>query len=348
MILLLILFFGFKSFAFAIGNRLKDTVSIITFKGWELSELKIYSIRGVKLNSKVFDSVVTIKAFEDKIIINYDTLSKCKVTSLTGGFITLKKDSLIKRTVRGVVYISCSNGLLNIVSKVPIKDYLASTLACETSVSEPIEYMIALSVLQRNYFVSHLARHDSVDLCDNTHCQKAFSKIVTSKHYTAISKGLKIRLGKLDTIPCYYSANCGGRTLTPLEVWNNEEYGYSSIECNNCSKGKYYRWVREIVSTTRVDEFLRSANETPFIDDNFKIRFGREFGFNIILSNTVDKIEKRNKKFIIHGKGFGHRIGLCQEGAIMLAKKGFTPMDILRYYFPNVSIITDMEYFLDK
>lgn len=365
-----------------VSKKKNDSVTVLTFNGWNVSSLKIYGTNGFVLNSIKYNNEIELIAKDSNIFLNDSLLPECKISCGLYSFLILKKDSSVIRYIRGTVSISANENKMVIVAKVPLKDYLALTLASETESSDPLEYMAALSVLQKNYLLKarfNKGRHPNSELCDNTHCQRAFSVKATSKHYTAVSKGSKIELTANEP-PCLYSANCGGGTLTPKEVWqysqndkqlsqvtdsnttvtgrdNSEGNGeknsessnltslqaYSNVECRYCSKGKYFSWKREIQASQKVDEVIRTAPECPFIDDNFKIRFGREFGFNIILSNTVSKIERRNGKFIIYGKGFGHRIGLCQEGAIELANQGNGAAAILRFYFPNAKIISSMK-----
>ena len=38
------------------------------------------------------------------------------------------------------------------------------------------------------------------------------------------------------------------------------------------------------------------------------------------------------------GRGYGHGIGMCQQGAMEMARVGYTWQDILHFYFDNVSI----------
>ncbi|MDO9584941.1 MAG: amidase, partial [Syntrophales bacterium] len=38
-------------------------------------------------------------------------------------------------------------------------------------------------------------------------------------------------------------------------------------------------------------------------------------------------------KFILHGAGWGHGVGLCQIGAAVMAIRGFAATDILAHYF---------------
>ena len=44
------------------------------------------------------------------------------------------------------------------------------------------------------------------------------------------------------------------------------------------------------------------------------------------------------ERFIFHGAGWGHGVGLCQIGAAVMAMKGFTTEDILKHYFPGTRI----------
>jgi SpoIID/LytB domain protein len=38
-------------------------------------------------------------------------------------------------------------------------------------------------------------------------------------------------------------------------------------------------------------------------------------------------------RFILHGAGWGHGIGLCQIGAAVMATKKYSAEDILKHYF---------------
>lgn len=44
------------------------------------------------------------------------------------------------------------------------------------------------------------------------------------------------------------------------------------------------------------------------------------------------------KRFILHGAGWGHGVGLCQIGAAVMASKGFKTEQILTHYFPGVEL----------
>lgn len=43
-------------------------------------------------------------------------------------------------------------------------------------------------------------------------------------------------------------------------------------------------------------------------------------------------------KLVLTGKGFGHGVGMCQWGAHLMAKKGMSPEEIVKFYFKDIEI----------
>ncbi|WP_407930536.1 SpoIID/LytB domain-containing protein, partial [Ignavibacterium album] len=57
--------------------------------------------------------------------------------------------------------------------------------------------------------------------------------------------------------------------------------------------------------------------------------------FYVEKNNTIEGIPQ---KFILHGAGWGHGVGLCQIGAAVMAEQGYQFDEILIHYFPNAKI----------
>jgi stage II sporulation protein D len=51
---------------------------------------------------------------------------------------------------------------------------------------------------------------------------------------------------------------------------------------------------------------------------------------------------KEGNTIILKGRGYGHGVGLCQEGAMVMAAKGFKFSEIITFYYTDV-IITDIK-----
>ena len=50
----------------------------------------------------------------------------------------------------------------------------------------------------------------------------------------------------------------------------------------------------------------------------------------------------------LKGKGYGHGVGMCQSGALRLAREGKNYWDILSFYYPGTQISTDWMYYEGK
>ena len=56
------------------------------------------------------------------------------------------------------------------------------------------------------------------------------------------------------------------------------------------------------------------------------------------LYSSAFVVAVEDDRFIFHGAGWGHGVGLCQIGAAVMATKGFSTEEILKHYFRGVKI----------
>src|SRR5689334_21887346 len=70
---------------------------------------------------------------------------------------------------------------------------------------------------------------------------------------------------------------------------------------------------------------------------DFKIIVGRVLGWNVLKSSRFE-VSRSGSNFIFRGSGFGHGLGLCQEGAHVMAARGASYHKILEKYFPGITI----------
>ena len=66
--------------------------------------------------------------------------------------------------------------------------------------------------------------------------------------------------------------------------------------------------------------------------------FGKELEIRRILSEThlyssAFDVEQTPDAFVLHGKGWGHGVGMCQIGAAVMSEKGFPYSNILTFYY---------------
>jgi stage II sporulation protein D len=56
------------------------------------------------------------------------------------------------------------------------------------------------------------------------------------------------------------------------------------------------------------------------------------------LKSSFFSIEDTGDKIIFNGKGYGHGIGMCQQGAMEMARVGYTWKDIIYFYFFDIQV----------
>ena len=97
----------------------------------------------------------------------------------------------------------------------------------------------------------------------------------------------------------------------------------------------------------RIIDFKQQRRKTFFLDPSFGIPLRdirREYG----LKSTYFNTEQVGDKILFKGKGFGHGIGLCQEGAMQMIRKGFSSEEVLKYYFSGAKTFDCREKIIYK
>jgi SpoIID/LytB domain protein len=100
------------------------------------------------------------------------------------------------------------------------------------------------------------------------------------------------------------------------------------IKSFSLSRNKKSQRVRELVIQTEKEEFIfEGLDIRKVLRENDKILWSNYF-----------YIEEKQDSIIINGKGAGHGCGMCQWGAIGMARKGFRYDEILKHYYRGIRI----------
>lgn len=268
---------------------------------------------------------------------------------------------------RGKFKIYLEDEKLNIVEYLDIERYLWGVLAPEMGPTWPYEALKAQAVAARTYALYHLKRGIHYDLTATmkhqvyTGFESLSPQIISAVNETA-GEVLTYK-GKL--FPAYYHANSGGHTTNPTAVWNTEKiYPLHGIPDPYAKFSKHYSWVVFILSRDIVEFLNRNGQFVSKVKD-FKIhskdKTGRTVKFAVITdkgkikidakslrdfigsyelkSTLITRIERTNNGFKLYGRGWGHGIGLCQDGAKRMADLGFNYKKILEFYYPKSKIV---------
>ncbi len=277
------------------------------------------------------------------------------------------------RVATGVVSITSKGGVLEVIAAMPLEQLVASAVSAELADVDDSAALEATAIALRSYLVTRTAhRGQGFDVCDSTHCAHSQGAPDPDDAHDRVaidacrrSEGLVLMVNG-DVLPGYCTASCGGRTVTPADVWGSRAAGYASVRCAWCRTSAYYRWSRslkvsDVNSATRAltgdrsqsdidvyvaalrsgvaaDVVVRSnGRETEVTGDAFRLSVGRRLGWDAIPSNKF-QIERRRDFYVIRGSGYGHCIGLCLAGAVTLAREGRDARAIIATYFPGAGI----------
>jgi stage II sporulation protein D len=243
---------------------------------------------------------------------------------------------------------------------VEIDKYIAGVVEAEAGPSAHIEFYKAQVLLARTYALGHMERHsgEGFNLCDGVHCQAYKGKSTKNPSIlkaTDETKGLVVVDSKNELIVGTFHANCGGQTANSGDVWLTSYNYLTSVNDNYCRNLPSSQWEMRIP----LDDwkaFLESkgvdVENLPLTSFNFNPK-SREYKYpiadkNIPLIDIRNHFNLRSAFFTVEvisnsvrlkGKGYGHGVGMCQDGAMHMARRGKSFEDIILYYFTGVNIV---------
>ncbi len=263
------------------------------------------------------------------------------------------------------------------VEEIEFDTYLYSVVSAEMPASYELEALRAQAVVARTYTIYkivHGSKHENADICDSSLCCQAWiskenrlarweeekreeywNKIVDSVDSTS---GRYITY-KGEPINSFFHSNSGGITELPVNVWGGS-YPYLQVVETAGEEG--YNGYHSDVQLSK-DELIQKMLE-KYAD--FQIHFEEENCIQILElteSGRVKTMKVGNKNLsgvevrTIFGlksakfecqvegdcvkfqvTGYGHGVGLSQNGSDVLAKQGKTYEEIIKHYYKEVEI----------
>ena len=254
-----------------------------------------------------------------------------------------------------------------LVEHVDLENYLYGVLPYEMSYSWPIEALKAQAVAARTYTLKTLehSKNKYFDLYSDVRSQMYKGG---GKQYPSVKEAVDATKNKVLTYNdklfyTYYHGNCGGGT-DDVKSWNPHASSIKPLSGASCaydSHSKSYSFKQEIpyakvssyvhgiglpgsvksvkvahrTSTGRATKLtVHTSKGTKTIAcNNFRLAVG-------LRSCKLTKLQLSGKTLHAAGHGYGHGIGMCQDGANGMAKAGKNYEQILKNYYPGAKITT--------
>jgi stage II sporulation protein D len=254
-------------------------------------------------------------------------------------------------------------GTMVFVNNCDIEQYIAGVVRTEGGPGKNLEFHKSQAVLARTYMYRHFERHiiDRYNLCDNTHCQ-AFNGISDDSVINRAAletKGLIILDSDSTLVLSAFHSNCGGETSISEDVWLSGHYYFKSVIDPYCRSSRNASWKKRIPlsewegylknsgfdfveKTPPSYNFQQTSRLNNYRVGSFSLPF-RQIRNDLDLRSSFFSVIQEGDSIAFNGRGYGHGVGLCQEGAMVMAGRGFKFEGIIRFYYSGV-IITDIKY----
>lgn len=320
------------------------------------------SVEGKKLRLKMG---VVDKGLYSKIVVHQNNI---------GSSITLdprSNTSIKHRKYEDDVELTVSDNAITIVNMVDIDNYLSGVVESEGGGGQHIEYYKVQALMSRTYALKYVNKHikEGFSLCDRVHCQAYHSML---RFTPLIREAVQSTSGSVmldannQLIDSYFHANCGGQTCEPDYVWNNPIPYLTTFVDTFCIYTKQAKWEKRIPKTDwenyMITQFNYPIKDSLWKDQLYNFTQDERKAFYLTpalgiplrdirqkygLRSTFFSTHLEGEEVVISGRGFGHGVGLCQEGAMKMARSGYDFRQIARFYFPGARIIdlSEKEFF---
>lgn len=257
--------------------------------------------------------------------------------------------------------VTISAGHLKLINRVYLEHYVGGVVEAESGSKQNIEYYKLQSIVCRTYALNNLRRHEDegFHLCDQVHCQvyhgtSRFTELIPEA--VSATKGQVVVDSNIDLVTAAFHSNCGGQTIPAEHVWSKRVPYLQSVRDTFCLEGKHARWETRIPRHKWV-QYMRTRQGAGRMGGHGSLDFNeadqrevyyassdseihlKEIRRDWNLKSTFFRIEEDEQDVLILGRGFGHGVGMCQEGAMRMSEIGYSHADIIHFYYKDVHII---------
>jgi stage II sporulation protein D len=271
----------------------------------------------------------------------------------------INPDVSFKRIYNGNLICKSDLGSVLLINTPETEDYIAGVVKSEAGSGATIEYFKTQAVIARTYSYKYEKKHinDNYNLCDGVHCQ-VYQGITTDTLIIRAVKETKAEVivdkDSLLIISAFHS-NCGGETVASEDVWLTDQPYLKRVVDPYCLSSRNATWEKKISLSDWID-YLKNSGYTGPTGNPLVFNFATKtravnytsgtftWSVNLLridfkLRSTYFSVVSEGDSLVLKGRGYGHGVGLCQEGAMVMAKKGMNYEAIIKFYYSGVMII---------
>jgi len=327
-------------------------------------------------NVKVFptdlktESAVTLTYFEGKIrmergveLIGFFSEIEFIGTKYNNVF-SLKTQQLSKaRVYEENLKVTVNDSKLAITNTIGLEKYVSGVVQSEVfGSSDEVEFFKIQAIVSRTYCLANMNRHlhQGCNLCDGVHCQaykgRCTQADILRGTFESFSDVIVDTADKL--ISAAYHSNSGGMTESAGNVWVRDISYLQPIRDTFSVGARNYLWEKSIPKKQWINFFVTNYGQ-EYTKPEFQekiLNFQQPqriakwvIGTDTILTKDIRTAFKLRSSYfsvspsgenvVLKGKGYGHGVGMSQEGAIEMVNQGFSFSEIIHFYYKNTKII---------
>lgn len=258
------------------------------------------------------------------------------------------------------------NKLLKMINVVEMGKYVAGVVDAETGKGNCIEFYKAQAILARTYALSIIDKHfaEGFQICDQVHCQVFHGRTKVEGILKAVFEtgGIVAVDDNLNLINAVFHSNSGGETINSEDLWGKPTTYLKAVNDTFSLNMPNSKWRRKMATDDWLS-YLKIKHNYPIEDSsaiilalnfkqvkrkifleykNIKIPL-KNIRNDLAMRSTFFNIEKIGDSLLFTGKGYGHGIGMCQEGAMKMTKQGYKYDEVINFYYRNVQLIDECQ-----
>ena len=301
---------------------------------------------------------------DGKFIGNFDTLKLSQIESDTGIFsVSGQIPSFKTRLYYDDLLIFPLKKSLTLVNVVDFEKYIIGVLESEVGEGKSKDFYKVHAIISRTYALKNQYKfiHEGFYLTDLVNCQVYKGNMYKDSNLIMAvqeTENLILVDENMEYITASYFSNSGGQTNNVEDVWSKALPYLRSIHDPYSMGGTNYDWEKTI-SKSKWLQYLKKKYQYPINDVearnaalNFKQKIRHKFLIDWVYQISLTEIRKdwklkstyfsifdNGETLSFKGKGFGHGVGLSQEGAMRMIDLGYDFLEVLRFYYTDVHLI---------
>jgi len=272
-----------------------------------------------------------------------------------------------RRRVWGTISVRAESGQIQVLNRVDLEAYVASTVGGEMSADWPQEALRAQAVAARTYVLHEAGKRTGSfwDVRATTASQVYRGLAAESDSTRAAARATRgeVLTHGGEPILAVFHSTAGGRTATAGEVWGQDLPYLRVVEVEEEDDAPHTYWRKEFeaealgrvlaaagfdigtVRTLRVAQRTGSGRVEQLdvqggADRTASLRGRalRRLVSSLALRSRLFEVKATEGGFAFVGSGFGHGVGMSQWGARAMAERGEPYQRILARFYPGTRL----------